>query len=670
MENSFRSCVTIGTAAALLGGVALPSLAQEAAMSGEAYDLGTVVITASGFSQQITDAPATITVIDSEDIASKPYASVTDVIRDVPGVIIGAPSARSGGEEISIRGLGEEYVLILVDGKPIGNSGEAAYNGYGSGLTKTQLPPAAAIEQIEVIRGPMSSLYGSAASGGVINVITKPVSDQWSGSVTLGGTSYENSDLGDTKEGRFYLSGPIVPDRLGLALFGSTYDRHKPEMEYSSRGTVAVQEADILRRSLGARLNWVIDDAQELRFEVVGTQNDTENVSDVGDESGMDAETLSYGLTHDLRWGNGFETTSFVTFSDTDFVNGDNVSGYEMLNFNTKTNLSSGRHDMTVGFDYREELTIHDLDRFLADPQDQDARPNAEMERWHWALFGEDNYHVTDDLTLTFGLRYDNNENYGDKWTPRLYGVWHATPSLTVKGGISGGYNVPTLKQADSSIFESAGGGSGTDQGNSDLKPEETTNYEIGAVWESPGGTQLGVTAYHTRFRNGIDTETVCDVTVDGDCGNRPDGTSNEWIRQYVNRDRAELTGIELTADFSLSDSVDVAMNYTYAESEITSGEAEGESFNDNPNHVVNIGFDWQATDALSAWANAQYRSETLDESDTTIKAHTLVDVGLDYRFNESLTASAAIYNVADKTFGTTNYNDGRALYVGLTSSF
>lgn len=635
----------------------------------DAYDLGTLVITASGFTQQIIDAPATITVIDGEDLADRPYDSVADVVRDVPGVIIGAASARSGGEEISIRGLGEDYVLILVDGKPVGNSQEATYNGYGSGLAKSKLPPASAIDQVEVIRGPMSSLYGSAASGGVINIITKPVTPDWSGSMTIGATTYDDPDMGDTREARFYLSGPLVEDRLGLALYGSLHDRHKPEMGYISRGGTGTQEQDRRDSTLGARLNWVVTDQHELSFEVTSSRNDTDQTLDTGSDSGIEVDSMSYALTHDFNWGDGYETTSFVSFEDVEFDDGTNTSGYEMLNFNSKTNLSLGAHDMTLGLDYRTEKTVHDQGRFLADPTDVNARPDAEMERWHWSLFGEDNYHLTEDLTLTFGLRYDNNENYGDKFTPRVYGVWHATPNLTIKGGVSGGYKVPTLKQADSNIFESAGGGSGTDQGNTDLKPEETVNYEIGAIWEATSGLQIGATAYHTQFRNGIDRDLVCDITAGDDCGLRPDGATNEWIQQYVNRDQAELTGVELTLDHTIGD-VDVAFNYTWAESRITKGEGKGERFNTNPEHVVNLGLDWQANEALSAWTNVQFRSETLDEDDSKIEAHTLVDIGLNYQFNDVLSGTAAIYNVADKTFGATNYNDGRAFYIGLTSTF
>lgn len=658
-----------GVTSALLGGTAWPALAQSDIAPTDAIVLEEVVLTATGFAQQIKDAPATITVIDGKDIAERHYTSVSDAVRNVPGVVVSSTSPRSGADQISIRGLDEEYVLILVDGKPLGNSEEAAYNGFGVGLGKSQLPPAAAIERIEVIRGPMSSLYGSAASGGVINVITKPVSDAWTGSFNIGSTSFENDGMGHSTEGRFYLSGPLVNDQLGISLFGSFYDRSKPRMTYTSRRSVGVQQQDILRRSLGARMDWVIDNDQDLRFEVLASDNDTATLSESGQSGGIEAENMTYGLTHNLSWGAGFKTTSYVTFDDTEFVNGDNISGYEMLNLNTKTNMSFGRHEITVGLDYRDEKTIHDLDRFLANPQDQNARPNAEMTRWNWALFGEDNFSINENMIATFGLRYDDNEKYGDHFTPRIYGVWHATPSLTIKGGISGGYNVPTLKQADSNIFESAGGGSGTDQGNTNLKPEETINYEIGAVWESQGGVQLGLTAYHTAFKNGIDRETVCDIKVNADCGKRPDGSTNMWIKQYVNRDRAKLSGIEATADFKLG-VVDVGLNYTYAKSEITSGDAKGQNFNDNPRHVVNLDLGWQATDKLYAWANAQHRSSTQDEGNNTIGTHTIVDLGVDYDLNERVKVNAAIYNAGNKTFGATNYNDGRAIYLGLTGTF
>lgn len=633
----------------------------------EGVMLDTIVVSASGHAQTLPDAPATITVIDGDEIASKPYATVADVLRNVPGVIVSAPSGRSGAESISIRGLGESYVLTLVDGKPVGNSQEATYNGFGSGLAWSYLPPPSAIERIEVIRGPMSSLYGSAASGGVINIITKPVSDEWSGSMTLGTSQYQRSGAGSANEGRFYLSGPLMQDRLGLSLFGSRHDRKKDEMVVSGRGGDTVQSQDIERHSLGARLTWKIDETQKLDFETVYSAQDTVSTPrDGGTSGGITHKRMNYGLLHNIVWGSDYETDTFLTYEDVDFENGSNLSGYEMLNLNTRTRMSVGQHDLTIGLDYRDETTRHSPDRVNVDPV---------MTRWQWALFGEDNFHLTDDLTLTMGLRYDDNERYGSHFTPRAYAVWHANPALTIKGGVSGGYKTPTLKQADSNIFEPSGGdGRARDQGNTNLKPEESTNYEIGAVWESQGGVQIGLTAYHTRFKNKITTEQICahDTPVPGlptDCGMNTPTDPIKWINQYVNRDAAELNGVEATVDFTLGD-VDVAFNYTYADSKVTQGAAVGSRFNNSPLHVANLRLDWQASYELSVWTNAQYRSATFDTGSGHIGEHAVFDIGLDYEFNERVMGSAAIYNVDNKTFGNTGYNDGRRFYMGLTSTF
>ena len=652
--------------------LAVPALVQaqdtQDAAEGAVVQLDTIVVTASGHAQTLPDAPATVTVIDGEEITSKPYATVADVLRNVPGVIVSAPSGRSGAETISIRGLGESYVLTLVDGKPIGNSQEATYNGFGSGLAMSYLPPPSAIERIEVIRGPMSSLYGSAASGGVINIITKPVSDVWSGSLTLGTSHYKHGGAGDANEGRFYLSGPLLQDWLGLALFGSRHDRSKDEMAVAGRGgSVSYQSQDIERKSLGARLTWRIDERQDLDFETVYSAQDTTSAPlDGGTPGGISLKRMNYALSHDIRWGDDYRTETFLTFEDVDFENGSNVSGYEMLNLNTRTSMSLGRHDLTFGADWRDETTRHDPSRVNVDPK---------MTRWQWALFAEDNFHLRDDLTLTLGMRYDHNERYGSQITPRLYAVWHANPSLTLKGGVSGGYKTPTLKQADSNIFEPSGGdGRARDQGNTDLKPEESTNYELGAIWETAGGVQLGLTAYHTRFKNKITTEQICahDTPVPGlptDCGMNSPTDPIKWINQYVNRDAAELNGVEATVDFTLRN-VDVSFNYTYADSKITKGADVGAAFNNSPLHVANLGLDWQATDALSLWSNIQYRSATSDSGSGYIREHAIVDLGADYRFNDNVMGSLAIYNVDDKTFDNTGYNDGRRFYMGLTSTF
>jgi len=151
-----------------------------------------VVVTATGFEQEVVDAPASITVISQEELKKRPFRDLTDALRDVEGVTI---TGTASEKDIFIRGLPGAYTLILVDGKRQ-STRDARTNG-NSGFEQSYIPPLEAIERIEVVRGPMSSLYGSDAMGGVINIITKKVARQWGGSLSVDTTLQQHGDSGD-----------------------------------------------------------------------------------------------------------------------------------------------------------------------------------------------------------------------------------------------------------------------------------------------------------------------------------------------------------------------------------------------------------------------------------------------------------------------------------------
>ena len=210
--------LALGTAQA--GDSAAPAGAERARV------LAPVAVTATGFEQEVAVAPASITVIDKEQLKGRYYRDVTDALQDVPGVSIeGGGGGKLESTQIYIRGLGESYTLFMVNGKPLGSSGEAYYNGFGSATQAGWLPPLSAIERIEVIRGPMSSLYGSSALAGVINIITKDVTDEWHGSLSHDVLIQDDSDAGGARQTRYHLSGPLLKDRLGLTLYGSRFNR-------------------------------------------------------------------------------------------------------------------------------------------------------------------------------------------------------------------------------------------------------------------------------------------------------------------------------------------------------------------------------------------------------------------------------------------------------------
>jgi outer membrane receptor for ferrienterochelin and colicins len=237
-------------AVAVLALVSVSAFAQTPATPGgsaDATDLDTVVVTASGFEQKITDAPASISVITREELRQRPYVTLIDAVRDLEGVDVGETSDKTGQKTISMRGMGSDYTLILIDGRRQNNHGDIYPNSFG-GNQFNHIPPLDMIERIEVIRGPASTLYGADALGGVINIITRKVSDRWQGSATLGHSLQENSDFGSDSTFDFAVMGPLIKDRLGLGVRGSWYERNASTPEYE---TITAPDGTVFERALG-----------------------------------------------------------------------------------------------------------------------------------------------------------------------------------------------------------------------------------------------------------------------------------------------------------------------------------------------------------------------------------------------------------------------------------
>ena len=203
-----------------------------------AVDLGSLVVTASGFAQEVKDAPASISVIGQDIINEKPFNNIGDVLKDVEGVNV-TRGGKSGGVNIGIRGLGNDYTLLLVDGQRLSqNSSGARPNGFGD-VDSSFIPPSSAIERIEVVRGPMSTLYGSDALGGVVNVITKKVPDKWGGQISVSVEEPTSSKFSGGNTTSLYLAGPLKTDLVGLALMGSFQTKR------NAKGTYALNQKEL-----------------------------------------------------------------------------------------------------------------------------------------------------------------------------------------------------------------------------------------------------------------------------------------------------------------------------------------------------------------------------------------------------------------------------------------
>lgn len=192
-----------------------------------------VVVTAAGFEQKLVDAPASISIITVEELQTRPYMTLLDAVRDLEGVDIGETRDKTGQGTISMRGMGSDYTLILINGRRQNNHGDIYPNNFG-GNQFNHIPPLDSIERIEVIRGPASTLYGADAMGGVINIITKRTLDRWSGSVTAARTFETHDEYGDDTTLDLYANGPLIPGLLNLSVRASRYNRDASSPVYET----------------------------------------------------------------------------------------------------------------------------------------------------------------------------------------------------------------------------------------------------------------------------------------------------------------------------------------------------------------------------------------------------------------------------------------------------
>lgn len=639
----------------------------------DATDKETLVVTATGFEQKIQNAPASISVITREQIEDKAYRDITDALKDVPGVVVTGGGSSS---DISIRGMSSQYTLILVDGRRVSTRGTRP-NSDNAGIEQGWLPPLGSIERIEVIRGPMSSLYGSDAMGGVINVITKKTYNRgnWLGSLHSEATFQEHRRSGDLYQTDAYVSGPLIDGLLGMKLSGLLSRRQEDRVVNGYNEQRMRNGAATFTLTPDDRNRMSVDIARELqdRNSTPGKSQAVEScrgtVCTPNSRSENRYEHTTYALTHHGYYDE-LNTSSYLQREET------NNPGRAMKSYNTTLNTQGqwllDEHSITLGGQYGYEKLHDDGNQLEA------AAGLNKLTRWSWAVFAEDEWAITRSFSLTGGMRMDKDQNYGTHWTPRGYGVWHLNDQWTIKGGISAGYRSPDLRQSSASWGQTTGGGrsNGIIVGNPDLKPEKSLSEEIALLWDNGHQLNAGLTLFNTDFKNKITEVRRCNSSADPAC--TIGSTHYDFVSDRVNVDKATLRGAEATLGWKPAEGWKLTGNYTYTDSEQKTGQFSGKPLNKMPKHMVNMTLNWQATRDLSVWSRINFRSRTSEYLSRTSMAegtpsYSFVDTGINYSVTESLSLLAGIYNLLDKTISYENYSatlDGRRYYLGANYNF
>ncbi|MFT3665898.1 TonB-dependent receptor plug domain-containing protein [Piscinibacter sp.] len=517
MTHTTRPARTTRPLALALAAAALPCAAQPDAAASEPL-LPPVTVTATLTEQDARGAPATVTVIDAGEITRRNASDLLDAVRSAPGLTLGARQV-GGRKTLALRGLEGKHTLTLIDGRRISASDDVVgHSDYQYGWL-----PMSAVERIEIIRGPMSALYGSEALGGVINLITRTPRKRWEGSLGLSAADPTTAGEGGRSARVSASAGGPVGERLALRVHA----------EALRSGSVALKEDPRVsetegRRSVGGGVGGVFDlapgHALEAGFNVVDEDRFYDALSGPrvyrntyeldrrhghlgwrGSVGAAKAQVRAYRSSIDIvnLRSNGVAPTRPQRMTD------DVVDGHAAWTL--------GDHRLTAGGEWRKEALEN---AGLAGGRDAAT---------HKSVFVQDEWALARALMLTAGVRADRHEYFGNELSPRAYLVWQPDRTWVVKGGFGHAFKAPTLKQISPNYVGAEG--PHTFLGNAGIRPESSNSGEIG-VDADFGAWSLRATAYQTDVKDLITYRLIDQV-----------GTRRTYL--YDNVDRARVRGLE-----------------------------------------------------------------------------------------------------------------------------
>ena len=493
--------------------------AQEERELKDTVSIEEIVVTGTKIGVTRNNVPFTISVVNRNEIEQSSESSLLQVLgENVPGLFVtergitGFGVANGSAGQITIRGIGgnpNTQVLILLNGSPqfMGIMGHPLSDSY----------VASDVEKVEIIRGPASTLYGSNAMGGVINIITREqLLDGYdvSGRIMYG--SYNTQ--------KYMLNGGFR--RKGLNVFASfNHDRtdgHRDSSDFKITNAYV---------KTGYRINKNFNTSFDFSLAKF-------KATDPGPESGYAGNTIdilrglgSFSLEHRF---DKYEGTArfFYNFGEHDITDGFHskdhnwgVTVYESFRL-LKSNT------FTVGLDHKN---------FGGIAENVKAMQGAGMvfgdtTIYETGVYGLVQQYLFDRLTLNAGFRYEFNSVYGSEPIPSGGFAYRLTPTTTIKGSIAKGFRSPTIRELY--LWAPA---------NDDLKPERMTNIE-GGIMQSllENKLALELTIYRAYGDNLIKT------------------IFQNNVPKNVNTGSFSNTGIEFSGKYNPNSMLCVSANYSY----------------------------------------------------------------------------------------------------------
>ncbi|MDW6002584.1 TonB-dependent receptor plug domain-containing protein [Vibrio mangrovi] len=634
---------------------ALTVNAAIAAENGQSVSSDVMVVTATSNQMSLQDAPASVSVVTNEEINRLPATDVATVLENVSGLRV----IRSSGSEpyVVIRGLHnstmaqDNYTLLLVNGRRI-NSSETLIRGAGFDFSSI---PMSAIDHVEVIRGPMSALYGSDALGGVVNVILKKPTEETRVNASVSYSQPQEGD-GTLQKANAFISGSAIPEKLHYttAVEISDLDTWFPDDVTNASFTGNAEQE---RRGINTELSWLVNSSNKVLLNLGYLRDDRTfprtDKYDTSDDTVYNSEKLTTSLGHQGLWSWGSTDLNYL-------YEHSEIDSYNPRELPTPTaNAKQNNHTIDG------QLAITTLDKQIITTGfdiaytsiNIDRNYNGSRSATQDSLYLQDQIELTEALAATLSGRFTNHNQFGSDFTPRAYLVYGVTDRFTLKGGYAEGFKTPTIYQSSEDFSMASCGGSCELTGNSNIQPQESKSYEFSGSYQAD---RWFIQA--TAFFNQIDEMIYVDRS-----------TRATGFISYKNRDGdVESKGLELEGEFDLTDSLYLTANatYTHTKNKLTDLELAN-----TPRWLANANITWTANDELSMFAGLNFTGSQKDEDQegdsnhSKLSAYAVTNIGASYRLTDQFTIKTGITNLLDKRLDKTDedYEEnlvGRSYYL------
>lgn len=498
-----------------------------------------VVVTATRTDVDIKNLPSAVEVISRKDIEERGLKTLKDAVASATGVV----QIRSTGRAaVSIRGFESRFSVILIDGKRISSEVDQNY--------ELDRIPLENVERIEIVRGPVSSLYGTDSLGGVVNIITKRPEERkfnlgldWGGHRQNYGFSYDSGRVGKTG---ITISGTWRENTSQLKSSGLTYE------PFGVRKTINANVDHRLsaHSSLEFSAGYMNEDTIEYAMRGAGAGFQA-NLNDLNDR--YDFSAAYHYRKQDKRFMLRTYMSDYFKKLIVRRMNGALVN-YAQSNrtiWGVESQYSFGvgdNHLVTLGGEYRPERfrgtgVATGQNQFSAHYEGNNYAGSG-IDITYGALYAQDEWQMSPKLLAIASLRYDGSSRFDSNLSPKLGFTYAVQPDLRLKLNYGQGFRSPTPNHLfiNSSVVRN--GKSIPISGNPDLKSETSNSYEL-AIEKDWGRTKAKATYFINKVENMIEEVYI---------------TPNSL--QYQNIGKATLQGVEAELSYPMGKRWNLSANY------------------------------------------------------------------------------------------------------------